>query len=60
MGLIIIVGISSGRLRLDVRGMAEVMLGQAIWFVVAGVQLCGPTVAVATHENPRGRQDMNG
>ncbi|HEY0555639.1 MAG TPA: hypothetical protein VGG20_15390 [Thermoanaerobaculia bacterium] len=31
--------IVAGHLRLDVHGMAAVVLGQAIWFVVTGVQL---------------------
>lgn len=35
-----IAAISSGHLRLDVRGMAAVMLTQAVWFIFAGVQLC--------------------
>lgn len=35
-----IAAISSGHLRLDVRGMAAVMLSQAIWFMLAGAQLC--------------------
>ena len=37
---LIILGIAAGHLRLDVHGMAAVMLGQAIWFIVAGSQLC--------------------
>jgi hypothetical protein len=52
IALVIIVGISLGRLRLDVQGMAAVMLGQAIWFIVVGVQLCGPNVTCPTHEKP--------
>jgi hypothetical protein len=44
----IIIGIALGRLRLDVRGMAAVMVRQAIWFVAAGIQLCG-TQATRTH-----------
>jgi len=55
IALVIIVGIfgiSLGRLRLDVQGMAAVMLGQALWFIVAGVQLCGPNVTCPTYEKP--------
>jgi hypothetical protein len=33
-------GIVAGHLRLDVHGMAVVVLGQAIWFILAGAQLC--------------------
>ena len=36
---LIIVGVGIGHLRLNVHGMAMVWLGQAIWFIVAGVQL---------------------
>lgn len=36
---LIIVGIGIGHLRLDVHGMAAVMLGQAIWFIAVGSQL---------------------
>jgi len=36
---IIILGIAIGHLRLDVHGMAVVALGQAIWFILAGIQL---------------------
>jgi len=37
---LIIVGIGVGHLRLNVHGMAVVWFGQAIWFVMAGVQMC--------------------
>jgi hypothetical protein len=37
---LIILGICIGHLRLDVHGMAVVVLGQAIWMVVVGWQLC--------------------
>jgi len=37
---LIIIGIAVGHLRLDVHGMAAIVLGQAIWFIVAGWQLC--------------------
>lgn len=37
---LIILGIGIGHLRLDVHGMAVVMLGQAIWFIAAGYQMC--------------------
>ena len=36
---LIIVGVGVGHLRLNVHGMAAVWFGQAIWFVIAGVQL---------------------
>jgi hypothetical protein len=36
---LIILGIVSGHLRLDVHGMGAVVLGQAIWFVVVGAQI---------------------
>lgn len=39
-GLAIIVAIASGHLPLNVRGMAAVMLGQGVWFLAAGAQLC--------------------
>lgn len=46
---LIIVGIGIGHLRLDVHGMTAVMLGQAIWFIVVGSQLCSrPVSAVLT------------
>jgi hypothetical protein len=45
---LIILGIGIGRLRLDVHGMAIVMLGQVIWFILVGSQLCsGPTRAIS-------------
>jgi hypothetical protein len=37
---LIIVGIGIGHLRLDVQGMAVVMLGQVVWFILVGSQLC--------------------
>ncbi len=37
---LIIAGVGIGHLRLNVHGMAVVWLGQAIWFVIAGAQLC--------------------
>jgi hypothetical protein len=40
VGIVIVVAISSGHLRLDVRGMAFVMLGQAMWFIGAGAEMC--------------------
>jgi hypothetical protein len=36
---LIIVAVASGHMRMDVHGMAAVGLGQAIWFVLAGVQM---------------------
>lgn len=37
---LIILGIGAGRVRLDVHGMAAIWLGQAIWFILVGSQLC--------------------
>jgi heme A synthase len=51
---LIILGIGIGHLRLDVHGMAAVMLGQAIWFIVAGSQLCShPAGAVLPQPSSR-------
>jgi len=36
---LVILGIAIGHLRLDVHGMAAVMLAQAIWFILVGSQL---------------------
>ena len=40
---LIVIGIAIGHLRLNVHGMAAVWFGQAIWFVLAGAQLCTPS-----------------
>ena len=40
---VIILGICSGHLRLDVHGMAVVVFSQAIWFIAAGTQLWNDT-----------------
>jgi hypothetical protein len=37
---LIILGIAVGHLRLDVHGMTVVMVGQVIWFILVGSQLC--------------------
>lgn len=37
---IILLVVLSGHLRLDVHGFGAIMLGQAIWFISAGAQLC--------------------
>jgi len=37
---LVILAIGSGHVRLDVHGMAAVWLGQAIWFILVGSQLC--------------------
>lgn len=42
IGSLIIVGIAAGHLRLDVHGMSLVALGQVVWFILAGWQLCSP------------------
>lgn len=45
---LIIIGIGTGHLQLDVHGMAAVMLGEAIWFIWVGFQLCSrPMIAMA-------------
>ncbi|HEX3683530.1 MAG TPA: hypothetical protein VHU83_13415 [Bryobacteraceae bacterium] len=45
---LIILGVGLGHLRLDVHGMAVVGLGQIIWFIPVGIQLCSrPVIAVA-------------
>lgn len=36
---LLIVGIVSGHLKMDVHGMGAVVLGQAIWFIVVGAQM---------------------
>ncbi len=47
MALLIISGISAGHLQLDVHGMTIVVLGQAIWFVIVGIQLFSQTPSTA-------------
>jgi hypothetical protein len=48
ISVLLIVGIGIGHLRLDVHGMAVVMLGQVIWFILVGSQLYSrPTNLVA-------------
>ncbi len=37
---LLILGIVSGHLRLNVHGMGIIALGQAVWFVIVGAQLC--------------------
>lgn len=44
---VIIVGIGVGHLRLNVHGMALVWFGQAIWFILAGAQLCSERMGTA-------------
>jgi hypothetical protein len=46
---LVIVGIAIGHLRLDVHGMAVVVLSQTIWFFVVGFQLCFRPTVVPTH-----------
>jgi len=41
MAAVLIVAICSGRLHLNVHGMAAVVLAQSIWFVGVGWRLCG-------------------
>lgn len=40
LGPLTIVGVLSGHIRLNVHGFGLVILGQAIWFITAGVLLC--------------------
>lgn len=40
VAILVALGIVAGHLRLDVHGMAAVVLGQGIWFILAGAQLC--------------------
>ena len=48
---LLILGIGIGHLRLDVHGMAVVMLGQVIWFIVVGAQMCfRPPIVVSPPE----------
>ena len=37
---LVMVGIGSGHLRLNVHGMALVAIAEAVWFIVVGAQLC--------------------
>ncbi len=39
IGLLTVLGVGSGRLRLNVHGMTVVALGQVIWFIIVGAQL---------------------
>jgi hypothetical protein len=49
LGVVTLAALFSGHLRLDVHGFGAVMLGQAIWFVVAGSGLwSGDAQAAAT------------
>jgi hypothetical protein len=45
---LLILGIAIGHLRLDVHGMTVVMLGQVIWFIIVGAQLCSRPPSVVT------------
>jgi hypothetical protein len=40
ISVLIILGIGTGHWRLDVHGMTVLWLGQAIWFILVGSQLC--------------------
>jgi hypothetical protein len=40
LGPLIVLGLASGHLRLDVHGMGMVIFGQAVWFVIVGVLMC--------------------
>jgi hypothetical protein len=42
LGSLTVVAVLSGHLRLNVHGFGLVVLGQAIWFVLAGILLCRP------------------
>ena len=47
---LIIVGVCIGHLRLNVHGMAAVWLGQAIWFIIAGAQLCSESLSLRSRQ----------
>ncbi len=47
---LIIVGVCIGQLRLNVHGMAVVWLGQAIWFIIAGAQLCSESSSLRSRQ----------
>ena len=51
---LIIIGISIGHLRLNVHGIAAVWFGQAIWFVIAGAQLCSTRGHIAGEQRALG------
>lgn len=40
ISVLIVVGVAAGHLRLDIHGMGTIALGQAIWFIIVGSQLC--------------------
>jgi hypothetical protein len=40
IAVLVIVAVGSGHVQLDVHGMAAVGLGQIIWFILAGSQMC--------------------
>jgi hypothetical protein len=50
ISVLIVVGIGVGHLRLDVHGMAIVWLGQALWFVIVGSQLCSRTASPVSRQ----------
>lgn len=50
---LIIAAISSGHMHMDVHGMAAVGLGQAIWFVLAAIQMCSQPPAAQTKQQER-------
>jgi len=52
ISLLIIAGVGVGHLRLDVHGMAAIWLGQAIWFILVGSQLCSRKRAIAPQQKP--------
>ena len=46
-GLLVMLAVGSGQLRMDVRGMGGVVLLQTIWFIIVGAQLCRRTEPTA-------------
>jgi hypothetical protein len=48
IGPVAVLAVASGRLGMDVHGFGAVVLGQAIWFVTAGVLLRRPSPPLAT------------
>ena len=53
IGSLITVGIGIGHITLDVHGMTVVALGQAIWTVIVGAQLCARGPEITSSSVPR-------
>jgi hypothetical protein len=46
--VLIIFGIGVGLMRFDVRGMAAIWVGQALWFMLVGSQLYAPPAGLSS------------